>query len=69
MKTSRTFLGTMWVVGLAVDVSRNIVKALEEAGGRPKYTEYPGVDHNSWDRAYGDAELVGWLFAQKRGAN
>jgi len=52
-----------------VDVSRNIVKALRDAGGNPKYTEYPGVNHNSWSRAYRDPELVEWLFAQNRGAN
>jgi predicted esterase len=49
-----------------VDVSRNIVKKLKEAGGNPIYTEYPGVGHDSWSRAYRDPELVKWLFAQKR---
>jgi len=52
-----------------VDVSRRIVKALRDAGGNPKYTEYPGVNHNSWDQAYQDPELVEWLFAQKRNQN
>jgi poly(3-hydroxybutyrate) depolymerase len=52
-----------------VDVSRNIVKALKEAGGKPKYTEYPGVNHDSWSLAYRDPELVKWLFAQKRRPN
>ena len=42
-----------------------MIKALEAAGGKPKYTEYPGVGHNSWDRAYSEPELPGWLFAQK----
>jgi len=49
-----------------VDVSRQMVKALRDAGGNPKYTEYPGVDHNSWDRAYREPELIEWLFAQSR---
>jgi predicted peptidase len=49
-----------------VEVSRNIVKALKDAGGNPKYTEYPGVYHDSWSRAYRDPELVKWLFVQKR---
>lgn len=51
-----------------VEVSRNIVKALKDAGGNPKYTEYPGVYHDSWSRAYRDPELVKWLFARKLGA-
>jgi predicted peptidase len=44
--------------------SRNMIKAIKEAGGNPKYTEYPGVGHNSWDKAYSEPELPGWLFAQ-----
>ncbi len=49
-----------------VDVSRKMVKTLRDAGGNPKYTEYPGVGHYSWDRAYRDPELIEWLFAQSR---
>jgi predicted peptidase len=49
-----------------VDFSRAMAEALKKAGGEPKYTEYPGVGHNSWDKAYGDPELYAWLFAQKR---
>ncbi|MEM7234236.1 MAG: dienelactone hydrolase family protein, partial [Planctomycetota bacterium] len=51
---------------ISVEVSRSIVTALKKAGGKPKYTEYPGVDHYSWDKAYRDPELVEWLFAQSR---
>jgi predicted peptidase len=47
--------------------SRTMVEALKKAGGHPKYTEYPGVGHNSWDKAYADPELMKWLFAQKLG--
>ena len=49
---------------ISVDVSREVVKALRDAGGNPKYTEYPGVDHGSWEPAYRDPELIEWLFAQ-----
>ena len=45
--------------------SRNIVAALKAAGGSPKYTEYPGVGHGSWDQAYREADLFPWLFSQK----
>ena len=38
-----------------------MIKALKSAGGDPKYTEYEGVDHNSWDRAYATAELYTWF--------
>lgn len=46
--------------------SRNMVAALEKAGGKPKYTEYPDVGHNSWDPAYKDPAFYTWMFAQKR---
>jgi len=49
-----------------VDLSRNMIKALKEAGASPKYTEYPGVPHNSWDMAYGTDELYTWLLEQKK---
>jgi predicted peptidase len=48
------------------ELSRDAVKALKEAGATVKYTEYPGVGHNSWSQAYNEPELVDWLFAQKR---
>ncbi|MHC5075537.1 MAG: family 43 glycosylhydrolase [Planctomycetota bacterium] len=49
---------------ISVDVSRRLVKALKDAGGNPKYTEYPGVDHGSWELAYREPELIEWIFAQ-----
>jgi predicted peptidase len=51
---------------VSVDVSRESVKQLRAAGGSPKYTEYLGVGHDSWTRAYRDQELIDWLFAQSR---
>jgi len=39
-------------------------EALKAAGGNMRYTEYPGVDHNSWDKAYAEPELMTWLLAQ-----
>jgi predicted peptidase len=42
--------------------SREMKKALMEAGAKEvEYTEYPGVGHNSWDKAYGTKELYPWL--------
>ena len=49
-----------------VQKSRDMIEALKKAGGSPKYTEYPGVGHNSWDAAYADKEMWKWLFAQKK---
>jgi predicted peptidase len=48
------------------DLSRTMIDAIKKAGGEPKYTEYPGVGHNSWDKAYGTDELYTWLLEQKK---
>jgi predicted peptidase len=45
---------------------REWVKRLREAGGAPKYTEYPGIGHNVWDVAFTEPHLVEWLFLQHR---
>jgi len=45
--------------------SRNIIAAIKAAGGSAKYTEYPGVGHDAWNKAYAEPELLKWLFAQK----
>jgi len=50
-----------------VTESRQIVAALKKAGASPRYTEYAGVVHNSWDRAFAEPELPAWLLAQHRG--
>lgn len=45
--------------------SRAMIAAIEKAGGHPKYTELHGVGHDSWTRAYQDADgIVPWMFAQ-----
>ena len=49
-----------------VKFSRDITAAITKAGGTAKYTEYPGVGHDSWTKAYDDQEMWKWLFAQKR---
>lgn len=51
-----------------VQFARDAHAALKSAGStRVRYTEYPGVPHNSWDKAYAEKELADWLFAQRRG--
>ncbi|HEX5270409.1 MAG TPA: dienelactone hydrolase family protein [Gemmataceae bacterium] len=45
--------------------SRGMMKALWDAGAHPNYTEYPGVGHNSWDKAYATADLYEWLLKHK----
>lgn len=49
-----------------VKLSQQMIAALKEAKAEPKYTEYPGVGHNSWDKAYGTAELYTWLLSHSK---
>jgi predicted peptidase len=62
----------VWVFHGAADTavpvseSRKMVEALKAAGGQVRYSEYEGVGHNSWDKAYGEPEFFSWLLSQKR---
>ena len=49
-----------------VEHTRAMVKAMREADASIIYSEYKGVGHNSWDRAYDEPNLFAWLFAQRR---
>jgi predicted peptidase len=49
-----------------VTESRRLTEEVKSRGGNVRYTEYPGVAHNSWDKAYWEDELVPWLLAQKK---
>ena len=41
--------------------TREMVAALRAVGAKPRLTEYRGIGHNSWDRAYNDPSLVAWM--------
>ncbi len=49
-----------------VNGSREPAAALKAAGADVRYSELLGLNHNSWDAAYGSDEFVRWLFAQQR---
>jgi predicted peptidase len=46
--------------------SREMIAALAAAGGRPIYTEYEGVPHDSWSPTFANRTVWDWLFAQRR---
>lgn len=48
-----------------VRLSRRMVEAAQQAGGRVRYSEYPGVNHNSWDNAFAEPELLSWLLKHR----
>lgn len=47
-----------------VEESRKMAAALRAVNANVRYTEYPGIGHNAWDKAYAEPELVPWLLAQ-----
>jgi predicted peptidase len=49
-----------------VSGSRDMIQAIKNAGGNPKYTEFAGEGHNIWDKVTKTPGLLDWLFAQKR---
>ncbi|SEM36641.1 Alpha/beta hydrolase family protein [Luteibacter sp. UNCMF331Sha3.1] len=46
--------------------SRKMHAALVARGAQVKYTEFPGVNHGSWDKAYATPDLWDWMFAHSR---
>lgn len=49
-----------------VNDSRKMVKALQGAGAKVQYTEYPNVKHDSWTNAFAEPLLLQWIFKQKK---
>ncbi len=45
---------------------RTMVETLVREGATARLTEYRGVGHNSWDRAYNDPAVVEWMLAQSK---
>jgi predicted peptidase len=50
-----------------VDVVREMMKQLKKLNAKLRYTEYHNVDHDVWNRAFAEPELVPWLSAQRKG--
>jgi predicted peptidase len=48
------------------DHSQVVVDALKAAGADPKFTIYPNDDHNSWDDAFAEPQLMPWLFSHSK---
>ena len=61
-----------WIFhGLKDDVvpphfSEQMAAAIKAKGGEVKLTLYPNANHNSWDPAFAEKELLPWLFSHKK---
>lgn len=49
-----------------VQLSRDMIDAIKKAGGKPRYSEFPFVGHNSWDAAYAHDELYSWFLGHAK---
>jgi predicted peptidase len=61
-----------WVFHGAVDAvvdvkySRQMVERLKQLKADVRYTEYPEVNHNSWDNAFAEPDFMKWMFDHKK---
>ncbi len=51
---------------VSVEESRKMYAALQARGAEVSYTEYPAVNHNSWDYAFWEGDFLGWVFGRRR---
>jgi predicted peptidase len=47
-------------------LSEIMVEALKKEKAKVKFTLYPEANHNSWDSAFAEPDLLPWLFSQKK---
>ncbi len=64
----------VWIFHGAADAtvpvieSQRMNEAMQQGGAEVHYTEYPGVGHTSWDKAYDEPKLFPWLFSKSLAA-
>ena len=51
---------------VSAEFSKEMVKALEAEGAKPRFSLYPGVNHNSWDNAFAEPDFLQWIFSQSK---
>jgi predicted peptidase len=71
--TAKDLKNTAWWIfhGAKDDVvpylhSQHMFMALQAEGASVGFTLYPHANHNSWDAAFTDPELLKWLFKQQK---
>ena len=61
-----------WIFHGAVDavvnpqLSRDMVEKLQSLKAEVKYSEYPGVNHDSWKNAFAEPEYLSWMLLHKK---
>lgn len=49
-----------------VKYSRLLVEKLKSLNADVRYSEYPEVEHDSWENAFAEPELLPWLFSKRK---
>ena len=49
-----------------VKLSQEMVEKLKSLKAEVKYSEYPGVNHNSWDNAFAEKDYLHWMLSHKK---
>ncbi len=49
-----------------VKLSQEMVEKLKSLKAEVKYSEYPGVNHNSWDNAFAETDYLSWMLLHKK---
>jgi len=74
VNTAKNFAGktALWIFHgdkddiVPVYFSRDYYRRLQKLHADVKYTEYPGIYHNSWVNAFGEKDLLVWLFSHSK---
>jgi predicted peptidase len=73
IRTAKKLRRTNWWIfhGLKDDVvppqlSQSMATAIKRKGGSVQLTLYPDANHNSWDAAFAEKELMPWLFSNHK---
>jgi predicted peptidase len=53
-------------MSVPVTFVREMMKQLKKAHANVRYTEYHKVDHEVWNKAFAEPDLLSWLSSQKR---
>jgi predicted peptidase len=72
--TAKNFAGrtSLWIFHgdkdniVPVYFSRDYYNRLKKLGADVKYSEYPGIFHNSWVNAFAEKDLLPWLFSKSK---
>lgn len=51
---------------VSVTQTEGMIAAIRKAGGQPRVTIYPEMDHDSWTATYANEDVFTWMLAQKR---